>query len=129
MFTEVIVASSKPTSILLSKSDIPIEVIEGLDDSEAWSIIYSIREKKARDDRLQVCFTGFNASKKIELCELAENKNMRVMSGVTKKLDFLCGGENSGPIKIKKAEDQGVQFLNENQFKELIETGEIPKET
>ena len=122
-------ASSKPTSILLSKSDIPIEVIEELDDSEAWAVIYSLREKKARDDRLQVCFTGFNASKKLELCELAENKNMRVMSGVTKKLDFLCGGENSGPKKIEKAEEQGVQFLTEKQFKNLVKTGELPKET
>ena len=42
-----------------------------------------------------------------------------MVSSVTKKLDFLCGGENAGPKKIEKAESQGVQFLNEEQFIEL----------
>jgi len=122
-------ASEKPTMILLSKSDMTKEEISALSDAEAWKLIYSIRTVKAKDTRLQVCFTGFGTSKKQELNDLANSNNFKVVSSVTKKLDFLCGGENAGPKKIEKAEAQGVQFLNEEQFIQLIETGEIPNAT
>jgi NAD-dependent DNA ligase len=122
-------ASEKPTMILLSKSDISKEDISALSDAEAWKLIYSIRTVKATDTRLQVCFTGFGASKKQELIDIANSNNFKVVLSVTNKLDFLCGGENAGPKKIEKAEAQGVQFLNELQFLQLIETGEIPNVT
>jgi NAD-dependent DNA ligase len=119
-------ASKKPTMILLSKSDMTKEEIEALSEADAWKIIYSIRSKKAQDNRLQICFTGFGASRKQELSEIAERNNLKVVSSVTKNLDFLCGGENAGPKKVEKAELQGVQFLDELQFLNLIATGEIP---
>lgn len=122
-------ASEKPTMILLSKSDMSKEEISALSDAEAWKLIYSIRTVKAKDNRLQVCFTGFGTSKKQELIDLANSNNFRVVSSVTQKLDFLCGGENAGPKKIEKAEAQGVQFLNEEQFIKLVETGEVPRAT
>lgn len=102
------------------------EEVSSLSDAEAWKIIYSFRTAKIKDNRLQVCFTGFGVSKKQELVALANNQNFNVVSSVTKKLDFLCGGGNAGPKKIEKAESQGVQFLNEEQFICLIETGELP---
>ena len=119
-------ASEKPTKILLSKLNMSKEEISALSDREAWGLICSTRKIKARDMRLQVCFTGFVTSKKKELTGLASDNNLKVVSSVSKILDFLCGGENAGPKKIEKAEEQGVQFLNENQFIQLIETGEIP---
>jgi len=97
-----------------------------LSDAEAWRIIYSFREKRINDDRLQVCFTGFSVSKKKELVELAGKNNFKIVASVTKNLDFLCGGENAGFRKIEKAESQGVQFLTEEQFINLVDTGEIP---
>lgn len=121
-------ASEKPTMILLSKSDMSKEEVSALSDAEAWKLIYSIRTVKAKETRLQVCFTGFGTSKKQELINSANANNFKVVSSVTKKLDFLCGGENAGPKKIEKAEAQGVQFLNEDQFIRLIETGEVPNE-
>jgi NAD-dependent DNA ligase len=124
-----IMASEKPTMILLSKSDMSKEEISELSDLEAWKLIYSIRTVKAKDTRLQVCFTGFGISEKQELIDLANANNFKVVSSVTKKLDFLCGGENAGPKKIEKAEAQGVQFLNKGQFIQLIKTGEIPNAT
>lgn len=119
-------ASEKPTMILLSKTDMSKEEVSSLTDGEAWKIIYSLRSAKAKDTRLQVCFTGFGTSKKKELIDLANSKNFKVVSSVTKKLDFLCGGENAGPQKIIKAEEQGVQYLVEAEFIHLLETGEIP---
>ena len=122
-------ASEKVTMILLSKTDMTREEVADLSDSDAWGIVYSLRAKKAKDTRLQICFTGFGLSKKNELSELAAENNMNVVASVRKNLDYLCGGDNAGPSKIEKAERQGVQFLDERQFVSLIETGEIPKST
>ena len=119
-------ATDKPTMILKSKSDMSPEEISALSDAEAWRIIYSIRTVKAKDNRLQVCFTGFGTSKKDELTNLAHDNRFKVVASVTKKLDYLVGGDNAGPKKIEKAESQGVQFLNESQFINLIDTGEVP---
>ncbi len=118
-------ASEKPTMILQSKSDMDNEEIAALSDADAWRLIYSIRTVKAKDNRLQVCFTGFGMSKKEELKNLAHDNRFKVMGSVTKKLDYLVGGENSGPKKIAKAESQGIQFLTEEQFIKLVETGEV----
>jgi NAD-dependent DNA ligase len=121
-------ASIKPTTILKSKSDLSSNEIELLSDEKAWSLIYELRLNKAKDNRLQVCFTGFGISKKAELVEHANNNQLKTVSSITKKLDYLVGGENAGPKKIEKAESQGVQFLNEEQFINLINTGELPEQ-
>lgn len=122
-------ASEKPTMILLSKTDMNREEVAALSDAEAWKIIYSIRTVRAKDNRLQVCFTGFGASAKQRLSDLAQRNNFKVASSVTKNLDYLVGGENAGPKKVEKAEAQGVQFLSEEQFIKLVETGEVPSDT
>jgi len=99
-------ASEKPTMILKSRSDLGDEEIASLTDAEAWKLIYSIRTTKAKDTRLQVCFTGFGTSKKEELINLAHDNRFKVVASVTQKLDYLVGGENAGPKKIEKAESQ-----------------------
>lgn len=120
-------ASEKPSMILLSKTDMTNEEVESLSDADAWKLIYSIRTTKAKDERLQVCFTGFGKSKKEELQDIAHDNRYKLVQSVTQKLDFLVGGENAGPKKIEKAIAQGVQFLDEYQFLKLIETGEVPE--
>ncbi len=77
-------ASDKPTMILQSKTDMSKEEIATLSDGEAWKLIYSIRAAKAKDNRLQVCFTGFGTSKKQELIDLANDNTFKVVSSVTK---------------------------------------------
>jgi NAD-dependent DNA ligase len=129
MFKGSIMPNEKAAMILQSKTDMSREMIAKLSDAEAWIIIYSIRSTKAKDNRLQVCFTGFGASKKAELVKLALDNQLHVVSSVTKNLDFLCGGESSGPKKLEKAINQGVQILSENDFLNLLETGEVPLET
>lgn len=119
-------ASEKPTMILKSKSDLSSDDIGGLTDAEAWRLIYSIRSNKAKDNRLQVCFTGFGTSDKEYLSNLAHDNRFKVVASVTKKLDYLVGGANAGPKKIEKAEAQGVQCLNQQEFMRLVETGEVP---
>ena len=78
--------------------------------------------------QLEICFTGFKSLDKEALIELAQQSNMLIRSSVTTNLDFLCCGDNAGPKKIEKARNQGVIALNENQFEEMLKTGEIPQE-
>jgi len=120
-------AGSLPTVILLSKTDLSESEIAELSDGQAWKIIYSLRNEKVQDSRLHVCFTGFGVSEKLELSNLAQGKNMNVAKSVTKKLDFLVGGENAGPVKLAKAEAQGAQIMTKQQFFKLVETGELPE--
>lgn len=122
-------AGEKATMILKSKSDLGSEEIDALSDGKAWRLIYSIRTDKAKDSRLQVCFTGFGARKKEQLTKLAHDKRFKVVSSVTKRLDYLVGGENAGLKKIEKAQSQGVRFLNEQQFINLVEIGEVSSAT
>ncbi len=60
--------------------------------------------------------------------EEAKNKILslggKVSSAVSKKTDFVVAGENAGS-KFKKAKELGVRILNENEFLQLLEKGEI----
>jgi len=76
---------------------------------------------------LDVCFTGFKSEDKKRLKEMAESIGMIVRSSVTRSLNFLCCGYNAGPNKIEKARAQNVIALNEEQFTQLLETGEVPE--
>lgn len=75
-----------------------------------------------------ICFTGFKKQDKEKLQELARQKSMNVRSSVTKNLAFLCCGYNAGAKKIEAARKQGVIVFNENQFRAMLETGELPEE-
>jgi NAD-dependent DNA ligase len=76
---------------------------------------------------LDVCFTGFKSEDKKRLKAMAESTGMVVRSSVTRSLNFLCCGYNAGPKKIEKARAQNVIALNEEQFVQLLETGEVPE--
>jgi NAD-dependent DNA ligase len=77
---------------------------------------------------LTVCFTGFKAADKVALGALAEAKGMFIRAGVSQDLSILVGGYNAGPAKLERARHQGVMILNEEQFRHLLESGEIPTE-
>lgn len=116
------------TRILSSKTDMSQEEIARLTTGQAWAIIRSLRQEKVKDSRLQVCFTGFGRTRKNELKAMAQPK-FRVASSVTKTLDYLCAGGTPGPKKVETATQQGVQIITEQQFINLLETGELPNET
>ena len=44
----------------------------------------------------------------------------KVLSSVSKKLDFLLAGENMGPAKREKAEELGVKIISEQEFEQMI---------
>ena len=86
------------------------------------------KNRSNRDHKAEICFTGFKKDEKQQLIELAESSNFFVRTAVTGNLQYLCCGNTAGPKKIEKARSQGVIALSQNQFKSLVESGEIPEE-
>jgi NAD-dependent DNA ligase len=118
-------------------------IIETVNDEQAlkqrtayWhSQIHTIKPRttkpnsrpRPKTNQLQICFTGFKEADKTRLSSLAKEANIAVTSSVTVHLDFLCCGYNAGAKKIEKAREQNALILTEEQFINLIETGEIPE--
>lgn len=117
--------TERVTRILLSKTDLTPVEIGSLSESQAWNRVYSVPPPK-RDDRLEICFTGFGATDRSELESVAQQRNLRVVRSVTKRLGLLVCGPNAGEKKIEKAAAQGVHTLDGSKFAAFLETGEVP---
>lgn len=66
-------------------------------------------------------YTGtFESFSREELEQKIDSNGGKLVSGVSKKLDFLIVGEGAGPSKLKKAEDLGVKMINEEEFKAML---------
>lgn len=78
-----------------------------------------IYELNFTDAVIQVCFLGFNVSKKRELVDLANGSEFRVVSLVTENLNYLVVNENADTKKIEEAESRGIEVLSERHFVEL----------
>jgi DNA ligase (NAD+) len=116
--------SEKLRRILKSKTDLNDDEIAALSDGEGWAIVYSLQKKKPPKGP-EVCFTGLSASEKSRLEEVATGHGLHVATSVTKNLMLLVAGDNAGPAKIKKAQEQGVAVISKEDFLEFLETGEI----
>jgi len=111
-----------PRQILLSKSHLHSpEEIARMSDAQAWNAVYSEFPTKSedRDPRPSICFTGFTASEKSRLADIAASKGLRVVTGVSQSLRYLCVGENAGPMKIEKARELGTAIVTELEFNAL----------
>ena len=117
--------SEKLTRILRSNTILSESEINSLTERQGWDIVYSLKPKK--EPKIEICFTGFSPTEKSALSKLAEENNFHIAKSITVNLNFLCCGENAGPSKMKKAEEQNVILLNADEFQNLIETGEIPR--
>jgi NAD-dependent DNA ligase len=121
------VLSEKLRRILIARVGLSMDSLLNLTEAEGWSLVYS-RSKGVNKSLSgpEVCFTGFAADERVDLEQLASTSGLRVVHTITKKLSFLVAGDNAGPVKIKKARDQGVTILDRSQFLHLNETGELP---
>lgn len=117
--------SDKLIRILHSKTDLSEIELNNLTEKQGWGIVYSLKPKA--EPKIEICFTGFSPTEKSNLTKIAEENNFHIAKSITVNLNFLCCGENAGPAKIKKADEQNVVLLNVEDFKNLIEIGEIPR--
>ena len=84
------------------------------------------RRWKNVSNKFEVCFTGFNKAEKDKLIILAKDHNMYVRSVVTKNIGLLVCGERAGPMKMKKANVEGVSCVfGADGFHQFIEIGEV----
>ena len=75
---------------------------------------------------LTILVTGSLARwKRDEIKEVIRSCAGKPASGVSKSLDYLVAGEKATAAKVKKANELGVQVINEEQFSILLETGEL----
>ena len=119
--------SEKLRKALLSKTDLNDLQIDALTEAQGWAAIYkrANENRRPKDDRHQVCFTGFGATDKESLGALAESGHLNVVASVTKDLNFLVAGENAGPAKLEKARQQGTRVMSKADFVAMLEFGEI----
>ncbi|OXE98665.1 hypothetical protein BC749_10740 [Flavobacterium araucananum] len=119
--------SEKLIRILRSNTILSELELNDLSERQGWDIVYRLKPKA--ELKIEICFTGFSPTEKILLTKLAEENNFHIAKSITVNLNFLCCGENAGPSKMKKAEEQNVISLSAEEFRNLITTGEIPQNT
>ena len=62
----------------------------------------------------------FSKFSRDELKNTIEQNGGKVSSAISKKTSYIVAGENMGPSKLKKAQDLGVEIIDENQFLEMV---------
>ena len=60
-----------------------------------------------------------------EAAETIKKRGGKSPGSVSSKTNVLVLGDNPGGSKVAKAEQLGIPILNETQFKNLLQTGEI----
>ncbi|STO37822.1 Uncharacterised protein [Gallibacterium anatis] len=96
---------------------------------QEWLDLANVRiKRKLKNTKLNVCFTGFTENQLSNLTKIANEKNFNVRKTITDSLHFLVVGNNdiADHKKIKKADDELILILTEQQFYHMLETGEIP---
>ena len=93
--------SPKLIQILRSRTELTDEEIIKLDEISGWDIVRKLDEEKK------------------ELQELAKQRGMKPVSGVSNSLEYLVIGETPGETKIQKAKEALSKILSRNEFDEL----------
>ncbi len=86
---------------------------------EALSIVKEIEGNALQGNTFLYSGTFENYSREA-LEEKIEANGGKLVSGVSKKLDYLIVGANAGPSKISKAETLGVKMISEAEFEALL---------
>lgn len=73
--------------------------------------------EQTRDNRLVVCFTGFDNVEISVLEKLANDAGFKIVKTLTKDCNLLVCGMNAGPKKIALADEKGIQKLNGDGFR------------
>lgn len=85
---------------------------------------FKVEEKERQSNALEgksFVVSGVFSIDRKELKSLIEENGGKVLSGVSKNLNYLVAGENMGPSKRSKAEGLGIPIISENEFMKMIE--------
>jgi DNA ligase (NAD+) len=86
---------------------------------EAENII--LEKEGSSLEGLTLLYTGtFVNFSRAEIEQKIEANGGKLVSGVSKKLDYLIVGDGAGPSKVKKAETLGVKMISEEEFMGMI---------
>ena len=100
----------------LQENFVPIEKIK-ITSRDNWN---------NRDEKFEVCFTGFPKSDKEELQNFAKESGMFVRTRVTKNLGLLVCGKTAGWRKLKDANKLNIpRVIGKSGFYDFLETGEF----
>lgn len=91
----------------------------GVVESRGWKSPDDIEEEE-RERPIEILFTGFSKERCAELEEQAAIFDLVVRKNVTKGLKYLCAGPNAGPAKLAKADEAGVEIIDESEFVQLL---------
>jgi len=116
--------SKKLNNILKSKFGLSENEISKLDEEKGWDIVNAVNKPK-KETKVAICFTGFNDFEKSYLVNMAKENNMHHAHNVTQSCVFLCCGPDPGKLKLKAANDTGVMIITRDEFKTLIESGDL----
>ena len=100
-----------------------LRLIERLKD---LGLLFQIEETESDIGNQPLLGKSFVVSGVFENFEREELKSVikkhggKVLSSVSKKLDFLVAGDDMGPAKRKKASEFGVKIVSESEFVEML---------
>ena len=126
-------ASKNVIAMMVEKgSPFSVEQLQGMEDRECWRWIYAHfppKTKRRTSSKPEICFTGFRPDDRANMEKLAEQNGYRVVGSVTVKSKVLVTGEAPGPVKLAKAQQQGVTILSAAAFLAQIsaDPGERPR--
>ncbi|TAG48800.1 MAG: hypothetical protein EAZ30_06500 [Betaproteobacteria bacterium] len=109
---------------LRSKTNLSADEIASIATADGWTLIYAASSNR-RVDRVEICFTGFTASERDELEDIAAGAGMTVVQQVNKNLAYLCVGEKPGPAKVERAKELRKRVISADKFLVLVELGEL----
>ena len=63
---------------------------------------------------------SFEKFSRDELKESIEDNGGKVVSSISKKLDYLIAGHKMGPSKLEKAQELSIQIISEQEYLLMI---------
>lgn len=97
--------------------------IENLQEFQKLTEILKIKSETIEENLpffgKSIVFTGQISISRQEAKSLAQKKGFKVLSSVSKSVDFLVAGEDAG-FKLKAAQGFGIKILSENEWLNLL---------
>ena len=98
-----------------------IELIEKLKNAGVNTVHHKEQNDSESLNGKGFVITGkFDEMSRDEISALVAKNGGKVLSGVSKNTDFLIAGEKAGS-KLKKAQDLGVEIIDLDKLKKMIE--------